>query len=71
MCEKNDSSVYSFIYSLDGLKLKKFECNLEWMLAICYYRGTIKDYESNNIIKKIVSEVESADVVIAPIAEKT
>lgn len=69
VCEKNDSSVYSFIYSLDGLKLKKFECNLEWMLAICYYRGTIKDYESNNIIKKIVSEVESADVVIAPIAD--
>lgn len=69
VCEKDGSSVYSFRYSLDGLKLKKFECNLEWMLAICYYRGTIKEYESHDIIRKIISEVESADVVVAPIAD--
>lgn len=69
VCEKENSSVYSFRYSLDGLKVKEFECDLEWMLAICHYRGTIADYENNEIIKKIVSEVERADVVIAPIAD--
>ena len=39
------------------------------MLAICYYRGTIKEYESHDKIRKIVSEIENADVVIAPIAD--
>lgn len=69
VCEKENSSVYSFRYSLDGLRVKEFECNLEWMLAICHYRGTIQDYENNEIVKKIISEVEHADVVIAPIAD--
>ena len=39
------------------------------MLAICHYRGTIKEFDDNEIIKRIVSDVESADVVIAPIAD--
>ena len=69
VCEKENSSVYSFRYSLDGLRLKRYACDLEWMLAICYYRGTIKAYEDNELIRKIVSEVENADVVIAPIAD--
>ncbi len=69
VCEKDSSSVYSFRYSLDGLKIKRFECNLEWMLAICYYRGTIEEYKSKDIISKIISEVEDADVIIAPIAD--
>ena len=69
VCEKNNSSVYSFRYSLDGLKVKKFDCNLEWMLAICYYRGSIKEFENNETIKRIIADVENADVVIAPIAD--
>lgn len=69
VCEKEGSSVYSFRYSLDGLKIKQYECNLEWMLAICYYRGAVKDFENNEIIRKTISEVESADIVIAPIAD--
>lgn len=69
VCEKENSSVYSFRYSLDGLKIKRFECDLEWMLAICHYRGTIKDYENNETIENIVADIESADVVIAPIAD--
>ena len=69
VCEKDNSSIYSFRYSLDGLKIKRFDCNLEWMLAICYYRGTIEEYKSKDIINKIISEVENADVIIAPIAD--
>lgn len=69
VCENENSSVYSFRCSLDGLQIKRFECDLEWMLAICHYRGRIQDFEDNEIIRKIVSEVERADVVIAPIAD--
>lgn len=67
--EDKKSSVYSFRYSLDNLNLKRFECTLEWMLTICYYRGTLGKYSKNKEISKIVSEAEEADVIIAPIAD--
>lgn len=69
VCEKAKSSVYSFQYSLGDLKIKRFECNLEWMLAICYYRGTLREYNSNQMVSKIIAEIEAADVIIAPIAD--
>lgn len=69
VCEMEKSSVYSFKYTLDNLKIKRFQCDLEWMIAICYYRGKLRDYSSNTLVNKIVSEVEAADVVIAPIAD--
>lgn len=67
--EKDNSSVYAFKYSLDHLKVKKFDCDLEWMLAICYYRGTLGNYATNPLVEKVVKEIEAADVVIAPIAD--
>ena len=69
VCEKDKSSVYSFRYSLDNLKIKKFECDLEWMLAICYYRGTLGSFSSSPKVKEIIDEVEESDVIIAPIAD--
>lgn len=69
VCEKDRSSVYSFKYSLEGLKIKKFDCDLEWMLAICYYRGTLGNYSSSRIVKNIINDIEMADVIIAPIAD--
>lgn len=69
VCENEKSSVYSFEYSLEGLKIKPFECSLEWMLAICYYRGTLGEYAHNDRVRSVVSEIEAADVVIAPIAD--
>ena len=69
VCEKEKSCVYSFRYSLANLKIKRFECNLEWMLAICYYRGTLGEFRSNSKVSQIVAEIEAADVVIAPIAD--
>lgn len=32
-------------------------------------QGNLKEYESHDKIRKIVSEIENADVVIAPIAD--
>ena len=69
VCEKEKSSVYSFKYSLSDLKVKRFDCNLEWMLAICYYRGTLGEFSMNSMIGQIVADIEAADVVIAPIAD--
>jgi len=69
VCEMEKSSVYSFKYTLENLKIKRFQCDLEWMIAICYYRGKLRDFSSNPMVNKIVAEVETADVVIAPIAD--
>lgn len=69
VCEHEKSCVYAFRYSLDKLKIKRFECNLEWMLAICYYRGTLGEFRVNSTVSKLVDEIESADVIIAPIAD--
>lgn len=69
VCEKEGSSVYSFAYSLNNLKIKKFECDLEWMLAICHYRKTLSRFDDNKLIQRIVNDVDNADVVIAPIAD--
>lgn len=69
VCEKEKSCVYSFGYSLANLNIKRFECNLEWMLAICYYRGTLGQFRSNSKVGQIIDDIEAADVVIAPIAD--
>lgn len=69
VCEKEKSCVYSFRYSLADLKIKRFDCNLEWMLAICYYRGTLREFHSNSMVGQIVADIEDTDVVIAPIAD--
>ena len=69
VCEYDKASVYSFKYSFDGLKKMEFDCSLDWMLAICFFRGTIKEYAQNSMVQKIVKKIEDADIVIAPIAD--
>lgn len=69
VCEYEKSSVYSFKYAPKDLKIKQFDCSLEWMLSICYYRGTLGAFSSNEQIKKVVNEIEKADLIIAPIAD--
>ncbi len=67
--EVKKSSVYSFGYSLEGLKVKRFDCSMDWMLAICYYRGTLKTYSKDKNVRGIIDEIEASDVIIAPIAD--
>lgn len=69
VCESDKSSVYSFKYSLDDLVIKRFDCTLDWMLAICFFRGTLGSYSGSDVITKIITETRAADVVIAPIAD--
>ena len=67
--EYDKGSVYSFKYSLDGLKTVEFDCSLDWMLAICFYRGTISEYAESSMVQNVVKKIEAADIVIAPIAD--
>ena len=63
------SSVYAFKARLDGLKIGEFKSDLEWMLSVCYYRGMLKGYESNDKLMAIIQKHLDDDVIIAPIAD--
>ena len=69
VCEYDEASVYTFFFEKDGLIIKEFNCDLDWMIAICYYRGTIDEYSNHPKVQSIIKEVEAADVIIAPIAD--
>lgn len=69
VCENPASSVYSFTCNFSDLKVQQFDCDLDWMLAICNYRGTIKKFSASSKIAEIREKVDSADVVAAPIAD--
>ena len=69
VCENDNSSVYSFYFEEKNLSVVKLKCDLEWMLIVCYYRGTISKYSNNKKIKDILNKIENADVIIAPIAD--
>ena len=42
---------------------------MEWMLAICYHRGTLGSYSDDKKVRNIIDKINKADVVIAPIAD--
>lgn len=52
-----------------GLKKRVFHVDRDWMLTVAYYRGTLKEYEDSETIKKLVSADQGADYIIAPIAD--
>ena len=65
----NASFVYCFKLDLKDLKTYKFEVNTEWMIAIAYFRGWIKDCEDCHLVKNILEKIRDCDVLIAPIAD--
>lgn len=65
----NSVSVYAFNLNLNGLRIKKFNVDKEWMIAIAYYRGWLKEYLNHPYVDKIISSVNEHDVIIAPIAD--
>lgn len=67
--EYENSSVYSFAFNNNNLKVYKFECDLEWMLVVCYYRGTLNEYANHKKVLDIIDKIKNVDVIIAPIAD--
>ena len=64
-----DSSIYILKFDDSNLKNENFEVNQEWMLAVAFFRGRLKEYENNSIIKNIINKVENSDYLVAPIAD--
>ena len=55
--------------NLNGLRIKKFNVDKEWMIAIAYYRGWLKEYLNHPYVEKIISSVNEHDIIIAPVAD--
>ena len=62
-------NVYCFKLDLKDLRIYRFNVDTEWMIAIAYFRGWIKDYKECNYIKKILKKIQNCDIIIAPIAD--
>lgn len=69
ICNSSSSNVYAFSIDCKDLKIVKFSVSKEWMIAIAYFRGWLSDYKNSKIINSIISKVNDADIVIAPIAD--
>ena len=66
----NDCSINAYrLNNIQDLNTVRFNIDLEWMLAICYCRGTIKQYENHPILMSIKNKINTADIIIAPIAD--
>lgn len=64
------SSVYCFyLKDLKEMNIMHFEVNYEWMLAILYYRQELEGYQLPEQLKKLIKDIEMADIIIAPIAD--
>lgn len=63
------SSVYAFKANVSKLTSYEFNCDLDWMLAISYYRGRLKEYKDCKFINNIIKKIDKADLIIAPIAD--
>lgn len=63
------SKVYAFKLNINDLNIYKFNVDNDWMLAIAFFRGWLKDYESHNVIKRILKSIQNVDIIIAPIAD--
>lgn len=63
------SSVYAFSFDPKGLKGVEFECDLEWMLLVCAFRGTLGQFANHPRVKQAMKTIAEADYIKAPIAD--
>lgn len=63
------SSLYMLRFCPDGLRGKEFGVSREWMLMIAYFRERLGEYANSEVIRMLVSDIEGADYIIAPIAD--
>ena len=69
VCDFEKASVYLFKTRTEGLKVDKFTCDLDWMLTVCFFRGMLRKYQNNILLKQLQTRVNQADIIIAPIAD--
>lgn len=69
VAEEPDSSLYIFTLDKSNLTEATFNVDVEWMLAVSYFRHKIDEYANHPMIEAIVDKVDKCDYVYAPIAD--
>lgn len=69
VAEQPLSVVYAFATHLKQLNVINLDMSLEWLIAVCYFRGTLRQFEEHPKVKAVIAKIENADVIIAPIAD--
>ena len=69
VCDSAFGSVYAYALDISALHGAHLKCDMEWMLLICYFRGKLKQYEAHPYLRSILSKIEGADYIVAPIAD--
>lgn len=64
-----ESSVYAVSFDAHGLAEQRYSVNEDWMLTIAHFRGKLAEYADHPRVKTLVQRANSADYVIAPIAD--
>jgi len=67
------SSVLYFFLLENTSKIKtvSYDVSIEWMIVVAYYRGKIDQYKNSSLLRKELSRIKDADMIIAPIADNT
>ena len=63
------SSVYALAFARNSLSSAEFKVDSDWMMAIALYRGRLSKYACAPELVALRNRVESADYVVAPIAD--
>ncbi|MBR0428489.1 MAG: DUF3990 domain-containing protein [Lachnospiraceae bacterium] len=63
------STLYMLLFDPDGLRMKRYYVDREWMLTIAYYRGRLQQYEDLPLVRQLKAAREQVDYIVAPIAD--
>ncbi len=69
IAERSNGTCYCFYFlNKKDYKILHFDVSREWMYLILYYRGAFSNYLPSKEILDLIKEVETCDLIIAPIA---
>lgn len=64
-----EASLYVLEFDKTGLSHTQLNVNRDWILLIAFFRNKLADYAEHPIILELLSKLEGADYIIAPIAD--
>lgn len=64
-----ESCIYMVDFDTAELHGETYHVDTEWMLTIALFRGRLEQYRDNAYLQQLYAKVESADYIIAPIAD--
>ncbi len=63
------STLYIVGFNKKGLHSVRYKVDRDWMLTVAYFRGKLDEYKDHPLIRGILSQLEGADYIVAPIAD--